>query len=105
MKDEMDTLRSLAKSQPNIDETAPQKMFKSEHLANMRQNRELRKLFSRRIFLFVCGYVSIVVVLLFVCALGFGHLSDTVLATLLGTTTANVIGLFVIVAKYLFRQS
>lgn len=33
------------------------------------------------------------------------YLSDSILITLLGTTTANVIGLFIIVAKYLFPDN
>ena len=32
------------------------------------------------------------------------HLSDSVLLMLLGTTTANVIGVFNFVAKYLFNK-
>lgn len=79
--------------------------LKQEMLQGKKQDRRQRKHFAYWIFGFVCAYMLLVLtVVLFVGirCLGFA-LSDGVLVTLLSTTTANVLGLFIIVAKYLFH--
>lgn len=68
-----------------------------------RQDREQRKKFSFWIFLFVCIYMLIALILLILVGCGCVALNDNVLIALLTTTTANVIGLFTVVAKYLFH--
>lgn len=42
--------------------------------------------------------------IVFLCGLGVLHLKESVLITLLTTTLANVIGVFNLVAKYLFHN-
>lgn len=75
-----------------------------EDLAGKSQDRKQRGIFAMRIFGFVCFYMAAaltIVVLDGCCVL---DISDTVLVTMLGTTTANVIGLFLVVAEYLFHR-
>ncbi len=70
------------------------------------QDRDQRKMFAEKIFSFVCLYMFAVFFILFLCGSpGSFKLSDTVLITLLGTTTANVIGILIIVVKYLFSRN
>lgn len=70
------------------------------------QDRDQRKEFAERIFSFVCIYMFAVFFILFLCGSPSSFkLSDTVLITLLGTTTANVIGILIIVVKYLFSRN
>lgn len=70
------------------------------------QDRVQRKEFAEKIFSFVCLYMFAVFFILFLCGSpGSFKLSDTVLITLLGTTTANVIGILIIVVKYLFSRN
>lgn len=69
------------------------------------QDRDQRKAFAEKIFSFVCYYMLAVFFVLFLCGCPNSfHLSDTVLVTLLGTTTANVIGILIIVVTYLFSR-
>lgn len=70
------------------------------------QDRSQRKDFAERIFTFTLIYMLFVFVILFISGTittNF-HLSDNVLITLLGTTTANVIGILIIVVTYLFSR-
>lgn len=68
------------------------------------QDLEMRKGYARCLFLVLCAWLLFIVGLL--VFQGFGwydfSLSDSVLIAALGTTTVNVIGLFVLVARYLF---
>lgn len=69
------------------------------------QDREQRKDFADRIFSFVCNYMIFVCIVLFLKAnTPQFYLSDNVIITLLGTTTANVIGILIIVVTYLFSR-
>ena len=69
------------------------------------QDRKQRKKFAEKIFTFVTYYMFAVFFILILCGSPSSfHLSDTVLVTLLGTTTANVIGILIIVVTYLFSK-
>jgi hypothetical protein len=68
------------------------------------QNVDLRNIFAK-----VSGIVSIVwlgAVLVFVYFVGRSwlKLSDTILGLLIGTTTTNVLGVLIIIVKYLFNS-
>lgn len=78
----------------------------AEKLKSQQQDRDQRKDFALRIFNFVSLYMFGVFSLLVMSGIGTNdfHLSDTVLVTLLGTTTATVIGVFNFVARYLFHN-
>lgn len=69
------------------------------------QDIEMRKEYAGLIFRFVSYYMVFVFLLLFLSGSPSSFkMSDAVLLTLLGTTTATVISLFVIVANYLFPK-
>lgn len=74
-----------------------------EELESRKQDREQRKTFSFWIFIFICVYMAITLIVVILVGSSVLKLSDKVSITLLSTTTANVLGLFVIVAKYLFH--
>jgi hypothetical protein len=94
-KDErLDGLDGLDKAQLEVEEFA--------------QNIRERKKYARSIFWVILGWMVFVAGIIIACLWLFAvHkpiLSDAVLITLLTTTTANVLGLFVLVVQYLFKK-
>lgn len=77
-----------------------------EELESHKQDRDQRKDFALKIFVFVSFYMFGVFFLLMLSGTECNrfHLSDSVLLTLLGTTTATIIGVFNFVARYLFHN-
>ncbi len=79
----------------------------AETVADRRSARTQRETYARRIFRLVCAWIVLIFALL-LCQ-GFGEtihykpLSDTVLITLISSTTVNVIGTLIIVLKYIFK--
>lgn len=79
--------------------------FRAE-IEDLVQNREQRKAYASRLFWLIVVWLGTIgtIVLLH----GFSHvpftLSGTVLTTLIGSTTVSVLGLFAIVANYLFPK-
>jgi hypothetical protein len=73
-----------------------------ELLKGRKQDRRERKRYAELVFRLVCWWLAGVMVL--VCAAGLEalHLDETVLMTIVGSTTASVAAIFVVVAKYLF---
>ena len=63
-----------------------------------------RREFSRSIFTVTVIWMFLVLMIVIQYAGGRWHLSDSVLIALITTTTANVIGIFIIVANYLFNR-
>lgn len=70
------------------------------------QDRDQRKDFAEKIYNFAAVYMVFVFLMLFLsgCVNNGFQLSDSVLVTLLRTTTANVIGILAIVVTYLFSR-
>lgn len=70
------------------------------------QDREQRKQFAEMIFTFVSLYMGAVIFILLSSGARWVdfHLSDQVIITLITTTTANIIGILLIVVHYLFRK-
>lgn len=70
-----------------------------QDIKDREQDRDQRKEFSIKIFWFL-------VVFAYMFFSGFGLMDNdtSVLITLLTTTTANVIGIFILVVKYLFSK-
>ncbi len=73
-------------------------------LKSLRQDIEQRARYARQIFRLICTWlVALLGVLVFQ---GFGlsgfKLSDSVLMTLIGGSTGSVLGLFLVVVRYLF---
>lgn len=78
---------------------------KREDYLSKKQDREQRKRFAMWIFCFMCGYMAVALLIVFLCGFGLMYLSDSVLMVMIGTTLADVIGVFNFVARYLFPQS
>ena len=76
--------------------------LKKEELESIRQDRRQRGKFSVSIFIFMGSYLLLVLVVLVLSGVKVLSISDAVLISLLSSTTADVIGIFIIVAKYLF---
>lgn len=73
-----------------------------ELLKGRKQDRRERKRYAELVFRLVCWWLAGVMAL--VCAAGLEtiRLDETVLMTIVGSTTASVVAIFVMVAKYLF---
>lgn len=82
--------------------------YDSEQLKGIIQDRRERKRYADRIFYLIMVWLIAIFVFLilqgFAQDAGYAPLSDAVLITLLGTTTATVLGLFALVTKYLFSE-
>ena len=95
---------NTASKQEKVRELRARNDHQEEDLKGKKQDRKQRKSFSYLIFIFLCVYLELVFVILFFS--GFSGLAfrmaDSVLITLLSTTTVNVIGIFILVVKYLF---
>lgn len=68
------------------------------------QDRDQRRNFASKIFIFMCFYMAVALLIVACCGFGWMYLSDTVLITLLTTTLADVIGIFSFVTKYLYHN-
>lgn len=75
-----------------------QKLIKGE-----KQDREQRLTFANRIFIFLCIYMFVCLVILILVGCGTLSIDTSVMVALLSTTTANVIGIFAFVVRYLFK--
>lgn len=63
---------------------------------------ELRRTYTPYLFYMTVAWLVFVAILVSLSAAGFSKLTDPVLIALITTTTANVVGLFVIAARWLF---
>jgi ABC-type Fe3+-siderophore transport system permease subunit len=82
--------------------------LRREFLEGNKQDREERKTFANKIFRMLVGFL--VGTLLIVVAAGLKkytgfELSDPILITLLTTTSADIIGIFIFVVKYIFKAN
>jgi hypothetical protein len=78
-------------------------------LDSFKQDVRQRKTFAPKLYLLTCCWLVSVMVILLIQGFSEGRyhffrLNDSVLIALLGTTTVNVVGLFYVVAKYLFPE-
>lgn len=79
-----------------------------KHLRNISLGQDIwaRKKYAFRVFILVAFWITAVLGILILQ--GFAvcrfHLSDSVLLAAIGSTTANIIGILVIVVKYLFAD-
>ena len=81
-----------------------------EDLVNLQLEQDLteRKKYAGRIFWLVVGWI--VAIFAVVVLQGFSaktefSISDSVLMTLIGGTTINILGIFIVVANYLFPKT
>jgi hypothetical protein len=96
---EIETAKSAVEEEKNYLENKRRSAFVEKFLSE----NTLRQTLTHRIFKFTCIWLAIVLLIVISCGLGLLKLSDTVIITLITTTTANVIGFFVLVIRYLFN--
>ena len=81
---------------------------RAARLAKLNQDLELREKYSGKLFDLIKYWLAAIFLLLllqgFVGVHGYFALSDKVLITIIGGTTINVLGLFAIVANYIFPK-
>jgi len=81
--------------------------LQAEILADSQAARAQRETYARRIFRLVCVWIFFIFILLFLQGFGdlihYKPLSDSVLITLITSTTVNVIATLIIVLKYIFK--
>lgn len=99
---------------PTKEEVLHNSMVKDHHQANIedrrtrleneKQNIELKRKFASRVFWLMVAFLVFVGLILLITLYQSKEtrLSDPVIITLLTTTTTTILGLFAIVAKYLF---
>ncbi len=85
-------------------ESTYQDKYDSITLLNFTQNVEARKRYSHRIYLLTSFWLFSVISILVLVGVKVLVLPEAVLIALLGTTTINVLGFFVIVIQYLFNK-
>ena len=104
--DGADPVESLAASKQSFEETEIRNRIDeaAQKLRETRDLHDLRKGYSGAIaWGTVAWLLGVMAVVLFAgFSVGGFKLSDTVIVTLITSTTVNVLGLFVIVAKWLF---
>lgn len=102
-EEDVDKLRG----REEVDALKVANKLKWEELKCREQDRGQRKRYANCIFVFLCVYMILVFVVLILCGccdIRFS-LNDSVIIALITTTTANIIGIFVFVVKYLFKSS
>lgn len=89
-----------------IDALQTENDIRKEELKNCEQDRQQRKEFATKIYHFLCVYLFFVFLLILLSGASCikFELTEGVIITLLSTTTANVIGIFILVVKYLFAS-
>lgn len=75
-----------------------------EEIESIKQDRKQRKPFSIALFIFMCIYMFMAMLIVICCGIGWLKLPDGVIITMLTTTLANIIGIFSFVAKYLYHS-
>lgn len=75
-------------------------------LESYQSDTEARKEYAKKIFTLTCAWVIGIYVLLILQGFGTNgfRLSDNVLLAAIGSTTANIIGVFLIVTRYFFPK-
>jgi hypothetical protein len=96
-----------AESTPDVKTELEEVSYKAEHrkllLKQLGQNIEERRIYSGRVFRICVWWVCGIFLILIADGIGFHfHLADSVLLMAIGSTTANILGLFYIVVRYLF---
>lgn len=81
----------------------------SEELKDLRQDRDERKSYASKLYWLVLIWLTLIITIVILQGLELSnvilsfHLDNTVLVTLITTTTANVAAFFLVVVRYLFR--
>lgn len=77
------------------------------NLEGLSQDLQQRRKYAGGLFITLCAWLVAILLLLFLQGFKLGgfHLTDGILVAALGTTTVNIIALFIVVAKYIFPNS
>src|SRR4051794_20125860 len=91
---------------PTGQSDEPTREYTPEGMDDRQLDIELRTKYSAYLFWLVVGWLGAVMAVMLAQGFAYGmfKLADSVLIALLGTTTVNVLGLFVIVARYIFPR-
>ena len=92
------TLKDIEKEKSLVD-----LHLRREDLEGRKQDRIQRKGYADKIFILLCVYLLAIMVLLYFNGFGLTNLEGSVLIAIVTTSAANVIGIFILVAKYLFH--
>lgn len=108
------SLESLKPSAPPAatpDDWQTQELF-GIHVENgklrnliLKEDMGARKKYAKALFIMICIWLGVVLAVTITVGIGWLVLSDAVLITMISTTTGSVLGLFVIVARYFYRQT
>jgi len=71
---------------------------------NKKQNTKLRKIYANRLFYLMVGWFSLQAIILICVGLGWMTFDPQIIKTLLITSAGKVVGLFLIVTRYLFNR-
>lgn len=77
--------------------------IKRAYIETLQSNNIQRKRYAINTFILTCGWIGIVICIVVLTGMKALSLSDTILVTLITTTTASVFGFFLLVMKYLFN--
>jgi hypothetical protein len=104
LEDDEDKLVQLAESGAEYS----QKEELKQRIKDLEQNRTERKKFATLLFQLIIGWLIAIGLILFAQGMGYFafwkfELSEGVMLALIGGTTVNVLGLFLVVVKYLFK--
>jgi hypothetical protein len=106
-----DFLRVIQQEASNVNPAdankaiAEQKFYGKSHkeeLKGRKQDRKERKVYANLTFTLISIWLTLILVTFIAIGQKRLEYSDSVIITLLTTTTVEVIGLFIIIAKYLF---
>lgn len=105
MDDKLDLDFGVALQKEEVNQVKLDNGLKRQEIHDRREDRLLRRELGEKIYTFVSMYMFVVFLLLLLNGMPNSfYLSDAVLITILGTTTANVIGILAIVAAYYFHR-
>ena len=79
--------------------------LRREELRSNIQDREERKKFADKIFILLASFIAVTLYVIVLVGFGYLELDNAVLITILSTMSANVIGIFIYVVKYLFKSN
>lgn len=104
-----DLLEDYSSSNVNTTEDIDSKInlnLNLQEISDRIQDRTERKKYAYRTFIFLCAFT--VIVLLIVVAAGLSStlsfvLSDSVLIALITSSLASIVGIFILVMRYLFK--
>ena len=93
-----------SQTQASLLQAQSDQAFNQQHINDRRQDRAERKIYASKLFWLVACWMLAVFSILLLQGFKVFQLENTVLVALLSTTSVNMIGLFVIVTKYLFSE-